>query len=153
MNSQKIILEAIIKFFEEDGWPFSILEEDSALITDFRGKNGQWKCYAETKEKEQQLRFYSVFPFDIAESKRLAVAEFLTRANYGLIIGNFEMDLEDGEIRYKTSTIFDRDTVNSNLIKQFVYANVLTMDKYLPGIMSIINTGASPADAITQIEG
>ena len=26
-------------------------------------------------------------------------AEFLTRANYGLVFGNFEMDMHDGEIR------------------------------------------------------
>lgn len=30
-------------------------------------------------------------------------AEFLTRANYGLVFGNFEMDMHDGEIRYKPS--------------------------------------------------
>jgi len=31
------------------------------------------------------------------------VNEFLTRANYGLNIGNFEMDFQDGEIRFKTA--------------------------------------------------
>lgn len=31
------------------------------------------------------------------------VAEYLTRANYGLNIGNFELDFRDGEIRYKVA--------------------------------------------------
>ena len=30
-----------------------------------------------------------------------SMAEFLTRANYGLLNGNFEMDMGDGELRYK----------------------------------------------------
>jgi hypothetical protein len=34
-----------------------------------------------------------------ARRERAPPAEFITRANYGLIIGNFELDFEDGEIR------------------------------------------------------
>ena len=37
----------------------------------------------------------------VPEEKRSAVAEFITRANYGLPGGNFEMDWRDGELRYK----------------------------------------------------
>jgi hypothetical protein len=152
MTSQQPILKTIIQFFEEDGWPFSILEQESALTTGFQGKNGQWKCYAEAREKQQQFRFYSIFPFDIPENKRLAIAEFLTRANYGLIIGNFEMDLEDGEIRYKTSAIAEANTLTLSLLKELVYTNVLTMDKYFPGMMSIISVDISPSAALDALE-
>ena len=31
--------------------------------------------------------------------ERAAMAEFLCRANYGMRYGNFEMDLQDGELR------------------------------------------------------
>ncbi|MDJ1171766.1 hypothetical protein PMG71_20260 [Roseofilum sp. BLCC_M154] len=31
------------------------------------------------------------------------MAEFLTKANYGMILGDFELDLTDGELRDKTS--------------------------------------------------
>ena len=39
------------------------------------------------------------------------------------------------------------------LIKQLVYANVMMMDSYLPGIMSVIYGDVEPKDAIAQIEG
>jgi hypothetical protein len=39
----------------------------------------------------------------VPEAKRQAMAEFLTRAKYGLCMGNFEMDFGDGEVRYKAS--------------------------------------------------
>lgn len=39
-----------------------------------------------------------------ADSECMAqVAEYLTRANFGLSVGNFELDFRDGEIRYKVS--------------------------------------------------
>ena len=70
-----------------------------------------------------------------------AVAEFITRANYGLIIGNFELDFSDGEIRYKTSLDVEGDRLSQALIKQLVYTNVLTMDQYLPGILAVLEQG------------
>jgi hypothetical protein len=82
----------------------------------------------------------------------LAIAEFLTRANSGIIIGNFELDFTDGEISYKTSIDVEGDRLSFALIQRLVYANVTMMDEYLPGILSVIYDNVSPADAIAKIE-
>jgi hypothetical protein len=82
----------------------------------------------------------------------MAIAEFLTRANSGTIIGNFELDFTNGEIRYKTSIDVQGDSLSSELIKQLVYVNVTMMDEYLPGIMSVIYGEVEPKDASAQIE-
>ena len=74
--------------------------------------------------------------------------KFLTRANYGMMIGNFEMDFTDGEIRYKTSIDVEGDKLSSALIKRLVYANVMMMDEYLPGIVSVTEGDMEPKDAI-----
>jgi hypothetical protein len=49
------------------------------------------------------------------------VAEFLTRANSGMVIGNFELDFADGEIRYKTSIDVEGDKLSYAIIKRLVY--------------------------------
>jgi hypothetical protein len=145
--------EEIVNFFEEDGWPFVQIEGEPLLQMVFQGENGKWTCYAKARDDQKQFVFYSVCPVNTPDSKRLAVAEFLTRANSGMIIGNFEMDFEDGEIRYKTSIDVEGDSLSSALIKRLVYANVMMMDGYLPGIMSVIYGDVEPKDAIAQIEG
>jgi hypothetical protein len=145
--------EEIVNFFKEDDWPFVQIEGEPLLQMVFQGENGKWTCYAKARDDQEQFVFYSVCPVNAPDSKRLAVAEFLTRANSGMIIGNFEMDFEDGEIRYKTSIDVEGDSLTSALIKRLVYANVTMMDEYLPGIMSVIYGNASPVDAIAQIEG
>ncbi|HLO85370.1 MAG TPA: YbjN domain-containing protein [Nostocaceae cyanobacterium] len=146
------IFEAIVNFFTEDDWPFVQIEDNSALSLAFRGDNGKWNCYAKAREIEQQFAFYSIFPFNVPENKRQAIAEFIARANYNMIIGNFELDFYDGEIRYKTSIDVEGDNLSFALIKNLVYANVSVMDKYLPGIMSIIHSDAIPELAIDQVE-
>jgi hypothetical protein len=80
-----------------------------------------------------------------------AIAEFLTRANYGMTIGNFELDYTDGEIRYKTSIDVTNDHLSSALIQTLVYTNVAMMDEYLPGIKAVL-AGEQPEAAIAMIE-
>ena len=70
-----------------------------------------------------------------------------------MIIGNFELDFIDGEIRYKTSIDVGNDILTQELMKQVVYTNVMTMDTYQPAIMSVIYSDVSPEDAIKEIEG
>ncbi|MBP8974021.1 MAG: YbjN domain-containing protein, partial [Anaerolineae bacterium] len=83
---------------------------------------------------------------------RPAVAEFLTRANFGLRIGNFELDYHDGEVRYKTSLDFEDEKLTPALIRNAVYPAVTTMDRYLPGLMKVVYGGRTPYEAIEEIE-
>jgi hypothetical protein len=146
------IYNSLIKFFEEDKWYFSPVVDKPSLQMAYEGENGQWTCYAHSKEELEQFVFYSLCPIKAPKSKLLKMAEFLTRANYGLIIGNFEMDFEDGEIRFKTSIDVENTDLNSALIKPIVYANIFTMDRYLPGIMTVVSGALSPKQAVEQIE-
>ncbi len=151
MGEQQIF-NSLIEFFEEDEWDFQWVEGMSVLSMGFSGKNGKWVCYAQAREKQQQFVFYSVLPVNVPDNKRSAIAEFITRANYGMVVGNFEMDFEDGEIRYKTSIDVEGAALLPPLIRQMVYANVIITDRYLPGLMSVIYGGKTPETAIASIE-
>jgi hypothetical protein len=146
------ILDIATTFFKEDGWPFQQLEGQPILQIGFQGDNGQWTCFAQAREEQAQFVFYSVCAAKAPEARRPALAEFLTRANYGLIIGNFELDWGDGEVRYKTSLDVEGDRLTPALVKQMTYANVVMMDRYLPGIMRVIYGDVPPAQAIAEID-
>jgi hypothetical protein len=149
-NSQ--IFEEVVNFFKIDNWPFLRIPEQTVLRTNFQGDHGQWSCIARVRTEQQQFMFYSICPVNAPENKRLDIAEFLTRANSNIVIGNFELDFNDGEIRYKTSIDVEGDRITVALIKQLIYANVSIMDEYLPGIMAVIYGNLSPKEAIAQIE-
>jgi hypothetical protein len=146
------ILQAIINFFTKDDWGFTKIKGEPVLQLLFQGQNSQWTCYAKAREELSQFVFYSICPANVPESKRLVMAEFVTRANSGMIIGNFELDFTDGEIRYKTSIDVSGDNLSLAIIKNLVYSNVMMMDEYLPGIIAVIETGVEPESAIAQVE-
>jgi len=146
------VLEAVTDFLTEDDWNFHQLEGKTILSMGFKGENGSWRCYAQAKEEQERFIFYSVMESNVPKEKRQTIAEFITRANYGMIIGNFEMDFSDGEVRYKTSIDVEGGELAPQMIKSLIYANVLMMNRYLPGIMSVIYGGTDPAEAIAKVE-
>jgi hypothetical protein len=145
------ILSHLLNFFTEDDWSFTKLQGEPVLRLAFQGENGKWSCYAKAREEQQQFVFYSICPIVAPEEKRSVIAEFITRANYGMTIGNFELDFEDGEIRYKASIDVEGDRLTPALIKNLVYTNVMMMDEYLPGIKAVID-GEQPEGAVKAIE-
>ena len=149
---KKSLKELVIKFLERDNWEYTMTQNSSILRMACEGKNGKWMCYAKIKEAEAQFAFYSVFPNKVPLEKLLTIAEFITRANYGLMLGNFELDFNDGEIRYKTSVDAQEIELNINAIAQIIYTNVLIMDRYFPGILSVIEQNEPPEKAISAIE-
>jgi hypothetical protein len=147
------ILQSLIDFFKQDEWSYHQVEDEASIQISFQGENGQWNCYARARETQQQAVFYSMFPVNAPEHKRSAVAEFITRANSGMMVGNFELDFDDGEILYKTSIDIEDDRLSFALIKNLVYTNVSMMDRYLLGLMSVIYGDVEPKHAIDLIEG
>lgn len=147
------IFDVVIQFLQQNNWSFFQHETEPILRMNYQGEHGEWVCTAKTREQHGQLIVYSSLPVNVPENKRLTVAEFLTRANFGLIVGNFEMDLNDGELRYKTYSIAAKGSdISTDLIGQLIFANVMIMDRYLPGIMSVIYANVSPETALMQVE-
>lgn len=141
------------QFLEKDKWHPQQLEDRYVYRMGFSGKNGQTACYAQIRVDLEQFIFYVIAPVKAPEEARLAVAEFITRANYGLRIGNFELDFNDGEVRYKSSLDFEGVTLTTELIEHAIYPAVQTMDRYLPELMKVIYGDKPPAEAIAEIEG
>ena len=139
-------------FLEKDGWYPTRIEGKYLYKVGFSGDNGDMRCYAQVRVDQEQLVFYAIAPMKAPEEKKIAMAEFLTRANYGLIIGNFEMDFNDGEIRYKSSLDFEGTELSELLIINAIYTAVNTMDEYLPGILKIIASDEAPEKIIAEIE-
>jgi hypothetical protein len=146
-----MIFDAVVEYFEKDNWKYAQLPNQTILRMGFGGKNGNWTCYAQTREEEQQFIFYSVLPSNAPEEKRHNIAEFTTRANYNLVVGNFEMDYSDGEIRYKTSMNLTNIEPTHAVIHGLVVPNIYTTDRFFPGIMAVLYAGVSPEDAVAQV--
>jgi len=87
-----------------------------------------------------------------SEDVRHEAAEFITRANYGLKNGNFEMDFNDGELRYKSYNNCDGILPSEAIIRDSLVIPALMIDRYGDGLISVLFGMQSPKDAIEAIE-
>jgi hypothetical protein len=144
--------ELLSSYLDEDEWYPRRIDGKYAYSMSYSGKNGDLRCYAIVRVDLEEFLYYAVAPVKIPEDDRTAVAEYLTRANYGLRIGNFELDYSDGEVRYKSSIDFEGQTLTSELIRNAIYPAVHTMDRYLTGLLRVSFGGATPLEAIEEVE-
>jgi hypothetical protein len=145
------VLEAVSAFFQQDGWRAEPLD-DGALRVRFEGDSGSWTCLAIAREEQRQFIFYSVFDVFVTPDRRPSVEELITRANWSMAVGNFEMDVGTGEVRYKTSVDVGIDDLTANLAQRAVYANVITMNRYLPALHAVVSGDLLPAAAVQMVE-
>jgi hypothetical protein len=146
------IFDTVVRFFEEEEWSFTQREDQSLIQLMFQGDNGQWSCYAQAREDLAQLVFYSVCPVNVPEDKRLVVSEFLTRVNSNLLMGSFEMDFDDGQVRFRTGIAIGEMGLSTGLVEPLVHANLLLMDLCLPHLMTVLYGNATPLEAIVNME-
>jgi hypothetical protein len=145
------LLEKAMTYFQDDDWDIHPIS-DTVVQTAFKGDNGEWDCLAVVLDSSDHFLFYSILGTRVPENVWPQMGLFLHRANHGLNIGNFEFDLSQGEIRFKTSIQSKGDLFTHDLFQSLVHHNVLVVDEYLPGIQSIIDHGMSAEAAIMMIE-
>lgn len=66
------------------------------------------------------------------------MAKFLTRVNYGLRHGNFEMNLDSGRIRYKVHCSCADIQPSDAMIRESIHCPASMFHKYGPGIRGIL---------------
>ena len=150
------ITEMIREFLSEDDWHF-----------DFDDENGCFTFNISIDGKLQHLRYviyvkddgytvYAVSPLN-ADSDDPAVmskmADFICRANYGIRNGNFELDMRDGEIRYKVFVDCDENLPNQNIVRNSIVIPSVMFERYSAGIIDVMFKDSSAEDAITKCEG
>ena len=146
------VFDEMKAFLDGDDWHTSNGSVPNSLVLRVKESNGQWSCVAYAAEDQQQFVFYSVAPLKATPDRLAQTAEYLHRANWGLRIGNFELDWSDGEIRFKTSIDVEDEPLTPQLAKNVVYPNIALMDRYIGGLYQVIQNGAAAKDAIAEAE-
>ena len=149
------IFDTLESAFDRKGWKYRFVEEKGYFRMIFT---------IDCKLKETTLiirprsSFFTVHAtIDVgADSEcRSAVAEYLTRANYGLNWGNFEMDMNDGEIRYKILVDCGDDCEclpSDSVVENSIILSVQMMKKYGDGLLAVMYGFKTPEEACKEAE-
>jgi len=145
------VMQAMKSFLDEEGWAHEMHTDGDAVRMRFRGSSGEWPLFAQDVGGGKVL-VYGLPGSPIPLERRAAVADVVCRLNWGLILGNFELDMDTGEVRYKTSADLRGVEVSPQEMRHLVFTNCLMLDRYLPAVLAVAFGSRDPKVAIEESE-
>jgi hypothetical protein len=107
-------------------------------------------CYAEINPQMEAFLFRAVNPLPVEPVRRALVAEYITRVNYPLPIGNWAIDLDDGEVRWKSGLYFGDCDLSDQLMRHVIESSLFFIYQHIVGIAKL-QTGGTMAEALATI--
>ena len=152
--SQEIV-DAIRYFLVDDDWNF-----------EFDDEKGIFRFGVNLDSKLKNVRYfvpvrgdgytvYAISPINADNEDKDVMREmneFINRANYGLRNGNFELDVRDGEIRYKIYVDCDNQLPSKEIIRSSIVIPSVMFERYSPGLLDVMFRGSSAEEAIAKCE-
>jgi len=101
---------------------------------------------------EEWFTTFTRFPIRIPKEKRAEAEEFIARANYGMILGCFEMDPVGGILQFKDTCLCGDADLDMRILERHIDVGFRMCDRYGPALLEMLFGGVSPADAIRKVE-
>ncbi len=146
------MFDTVLKYLNDGDWNYAVHADRTIARFVVAGEAADFTCYIDAIEEKQVLLFFVVAPNRVPECKRLAAAEYIARANFGLLIGNFELDMDTGDVRYRAAIDVEGGMLTGDMVDNLVFAALSTTNDYYGGLLSVVFADTSPADAIAAIE-
>ena len=147
-NNAKEAFETLRKVLTQIEWASDPDEENASFYIDFGPPYMPVSdaVAAIAMDAEQFLFYVNIGPLAPAE-RRDEVARFITRVNWGLSIGNFEMDYEDGFVRFKSSVAFSNTGLSEALIRNAILMAMEIVEIYADPVVDVLGRGKSAQEA------
>ncbi len=132
----------LIAMLEQKQLKYSIEEnrqDFSHVCIRFTGKDLPMTLHLLVRADRQLVSLFSPMPFLIDEEHRNEAAVAVTVANHGLTNGSFDLNMQDGSIRFRLTTAFMETTLSPALFEYLLYVSADTIDRYNDRFMMLNN--------------
>lgn len=160
MDENKVMTEELVdifqSYFESEKWHYRYSEENSLFELGISTEGVIKRLSYFIDIREHSFILYAVSPIGANPSDpeaMSAMAEFICRINYGLMNGNFELDMEDGEVRFKVFVDCSMGLPNEKMIDHCIGFPLFMFERYGEGIVSVILGSATPEEAMAKCMG
>ncbi len=156
------IVNYLKQYFDEQQWHYNHYRPKSSVSDNndsqqshylsFRMRNKNLDCgyLFRVQEHNNLLAVYGVLPFLIPESHQSAAMLLITQINYDMLIGNLEMDINDGEIRYKNAIDVEAVGMDESTIEHLLQS-VIAMTTVTYEIFSELVNNQNPATELQDL--
>ena len=143
-----MLLDVAREFFDDAGWAYETNDGAPMLRAFHAGATGTFPVYVKADEERDQLVVYAVLPDAVPIERRPDVGSLLAGLNYGLSIGNFELDHGDGEVRFRAGIDVEGGTLTRRMVRSLAAACVVNLDLYRAAIRAVADGSMTSLEAL-----
>ena len=135
----------ISAYLDSSQWKYSADESVSTFEMDVGVASGSVRVVIRCADLRglERMQVYVRYPVYVPADRRSAVAEGITRANYGMTCSSLEMDLSDGEVGVKSG--ITSDSLIGNLsIDHALEAALGTAERFFAPILALAYSNIEP---------
>jgi hypothetical protein len=144
--------QVLARYLRDNGWQVEEIEPGSAFKSSKDGELCPLIHYFQLKTDLEQFLFYIVPHINLLEQMIPLAMEYICRANVGLRIGNFELDVRDGQVTFKSSVNFKGLELSAQLIDNTIQPALTAFDEFFAGLADVIAGIETPASAMAKAE-
>ena len=153
MSKMENMIEMLKNYLDEKEWKYEYKEEEQAILTGVKLESNLQSIKFLIRFRENGFLTVAVPPLGAKEEYRPAIAEYITRANYGMTNGNFELDYNDGEIRFKIYTNYKGlDEISEDIVEDSFVIPIVMYERYGNGLAALMMGFSDPEIEIAKAE-
>jgi hypothetical protein len=145
-------LQTVREVLETAGLEPKPIDGAQGFTVDFKDDGPNVKGAALLIPAQKRFFFYLELDKLVPVDKRPLVAEFITRANYGIGLGNFEMDYDGGGVRYKTTADYLGMELTPAMVRNAMLAAMNGVELYADELNAVVVGNKTPEQAIRDAE-
>lgn len=132
-------LAALKEYVETEMLTTHTSTSPNRVLISLTDRSGFWDVIVRVDEDPDTLCCTITCPLKTPPRRRTEMALFLTRVNWCMIVGGFEMDLDDGEVRMKMNVPLGAFPLAPSDFDRIIGMSSAMMNHYLPAIMQVID--------------
>lgn len=144
------LVDAVLGYFLSRGWPITRHESLPIVRMEFAADNAEGTMFVQVFDDRRRVVTYAELPVVVPEKRRMAMAELLIRANSALAIGNFDLNFDDGKVRFRTGIDLGTTELTDELLDPLIQACLVTVGDHA-GALSAVIEGTPAQEAIDAV--
>ncbi len=147
------MIKELAGYLEQDGMRFTLREDEPAIEAAFRLKSLSADVRLLAADAPLRLCALVALPLIVPEDRRPAMAEAVTRANYGMWLGNFDLGMSDGRLGFRIAIPVADGTLTLEQFRYLIGIALSTVDRYHRAFCRLVYADdLSPAEVIAEVE-
>lgn len=145
------LLATVTASLEEHDTRYEVVD-DGCLRFEIAWERGTHQFFISTHEDLGLVTCVVTLGPRVADARRVAVAEAVTRINPKLATGHFELDFDDGEVSYRQTIDLDGALLTGRMVQCMVQGALWSCERYTGALLAVAFGGDEPVLAVAAVE-